>query len=68
LESSPKKVLHQCLAQTIISDSEAEKLLFMIDDRNLTTHVYDEEAIIGISKDMHTYYQLMYDVVTRLQV
>nr|WP_297934983.1 HI0074 family nucleotidyltransferase substrate-binding subunit [uncultured Lachnoclostridium sp.] len=43
--ASPKKVIRSCREVGVLSDEETEQALKMADDRNLTTHIYDESFI-----------------------
>ncbi len=63
---SPKKVFHECFKQNIVSEAEVVMLLKMADDRNLTTHCYDEDMAEEISQNVNQYYQLIQTILTRL--
>lgn len=41
--ASPKKVIRACRDVGIFDDDQTKEALMMADDRNLTTHTYDEE-------------------------
>lgn len=56
---SPKSVFRACHAVGLITASETEILIEMIDDRNLTTHTYKEDLAERISKKIPDYGKLM---------
>lgn len=62
---TPKAVLKSAVILEIISNAEFKNLLLMVDDRNLTSHGYNEEIAEKISSRVSTYYDIMQDVVTR---
>jgi len=55
---SPKKVFQECLKHKIIDEEESRILLYMVDDRNLTTHTYNEDTAENVSSRVPQYYQL----------
>lgn len=55
---SPKKVVHACLGR-IADQAMVEKLLVMVDDRNVTVHVYDEDGADEITQKLQEYAGLM---------
>jgi len=56
---SPKQVFRECLKARILSEEETRSALEMVNDRNLTTHGYDEELIEETSKKIVAYAQLL---------
>lgn len=58
-QNSPKPVFRSCLQANLVSAQETEKLMEMVDDRNLTTHTYKEDLANTISEHIPTYLNLM---------
>lgn len=65
--SSPKECFRALRAGKFVSDAEAEKLLKMTDDRNVTTHTYDEVFAKRMVKRIKNYYTLMYKIAQKIQ-
>lgn len=57
--ASPKKVIRSCREVGIFSDAEAVCALKMADDRNLTTHTYDEKMALEMVERIKTYAVLL---------
>lgn len=64
--SSPKSCFREAFKVGIISEEETVKVLEMTDDRNLSTHTYDEEAIEEIYQHVRDYWKLMDDICRRI--
>jgi nucleotidyltransferase substrate binding protein (TIGR01987 family) len=64
--SSPKSCFREAFKVGIISEEETVKVLEMTDDRNLSTHTYDEEAIEEIYQQVRDYWKLMDDICRRI--
>ena len=62
-QDSPKPIFRQCLKSGLTKEEETEKLLLMVDDRNLTTHTYKEELANEIAKNIPQYFELMEKVL-----
>jgi nucleotidyltransferase substrate binding protein (TIGR01987 family) len=62
---SPKAVFRAALNIQFITQEEFEDLLLVIDDRNLTSHTYNEELAEAISKRIENYYILINSLVER---
>ena len=65
--ASPKSTLKECLRQKLISEQELELLTAMIDDRNNTSHCYEESIIQEIAQRAYQYYKIMFEVKHRLK-
>jgi nucleotidyltransferase substrate binding protein (TIGR01987 family) len=65
---SPKSVFRESLKFKLLSADEVRLAIEMVDNRNLTTHGYDEELIERISKQIHKYYQLMNLVLNKILI
>lgn len=46
--ASPKPVVRACAQNGLLSEADARAAMDMIDDRNLTSHTYNEELAIAI--------------------
>lgn len=66
--TSPRKVFQECAQQGLLSPEEAEQLTSMIDDRNETAHVYDEEIADAISKRIVHYYTFLAALVAKISL
>ena len=64
--ASPKTVFRECLAQNVINKEEFDGLLSMLDDRNNTSHRYDESMAEEIAARAAAYYALMTALQERL--
>jgi nucleotidyltransferase substrate binding protein (TIGR01987 family) len=64
--SSPKSCFREAFKVGILSEEETVKILEMTDDRNLSTHTYDEEAIEEIYQQVRDYWKLMDDICERI--
>ncbi len=56
---SPKETFREMHRSRLITEAEAELLLQMVDDRNLTTHSYDEDFMKKLAKRLPDYYEVM---------
>lgn len=64
---SPKECFRALRVNNLVSDAETEKLLQMVDDRNKTTHTYDEvfaKQLIERIKEYHAVMQGVFDRVS----
>ena len=65
--ASPKKVIRSCREIGILSESDTELALKMVDDRNLTTHTYDESFIKSLISRFPDYDRILHSWLMRLQ-
>jgi len=63
--ASPRKVFQECLTQKITDREETKKLLSMVDDRNKTTHTYDETISDQITAKIPQHYAIIKTVIER---
>ncbi len=63
---SPKTVFQECLKQKIITEQETALLLEMVDARNSSSHIYDEEMAATISKKIPKYAQFLHELARRI--
>ena len=64
--ASPKSCFREAFKVGILSEEETVKVLEMTDDRNLSTHTYDEEAIEEIYQQVRNYWKLMDDICEQI--
>jgi len=64
--ASPKSCFREAFKVGILSEEETVKVLEMTDDRNLSTHTYDEEAIEEIYQQVRDYWELMDNICKRI--
>ncbi len=64
--SIPREVISNAASEGLMSRSEAEKILEMIKNRNLTSHMYMEELADQLFKLIPSYYTILAAVVGRL--
>jgi hypothetical protein len=56
------------LKSRYLSEDEARLAMQMVDDRNLTTHGYDEKLVEEICKQIPEYYRLMELVLQKTRI
>lgn len=67
--AAPKDVFRTCLRLNITNSEETNKLLEMVDSRNLTTHLYDQEmAHEVIIKLVPSYLDLVQKILEKTAV
>ena len=64
--ASPKSCYREAFKVGILSEEETAKVLEMADDRNLSTHTYNEEAIEEIYQRVRDYWKLMDNICVRI--
>lgn len=65
--ASPKKVIRSCREVGVLTDEETEHALKMADDRNLTTHTYDESFIESLLRRFPVYDAVLHTWLDRLE-
>jgi len=63
--SFPKEVLREAYRANMISDEQT--WLLMLEDRNQTSHTYDEELADKIYKNLYSYYPVMQQTYDKLK-
>ena len=66
--ASPKKVFQECFKQAITNETETRLLLDMADDRNSTTHTYNEALADDISLHISDYYNVISEIVAKITI
>jgi nucleotidyltransferase substrate binding protein (TIGR01987 family) len=62
-QKSPKTVFKEALRIELISEEQAKQALEMVDDRNLTSHTYNEELAQEIVEAIPKHYKLMNEII-----
>lgn len=65
--ASPKFVLREALSDNILSQEEFDICIAMIDDRNKTSHIYDEVTAQEIDVHINKYYVLLDELCRRIK-
>lgn len=63
--ASPKKVFRESAVQKLATKQETDKLIDMVDDRNLTSHTYNENLANEVCSSIPGYYKLMSELVEK---
>lgn len=63
----PKAVLKACYDAKIIAQEEFDICIDLIEDRNLTSHGYNEDLAEEISKHIPQYFRIMMQILERLK-
>ena len=66
--NSPKTCFREAFSVGLLNQEETEKCLKMTDDRNDTTHIYNEELVEGIYNRVREYAGLMGELVGRVKI
>lgn len=66
--ASPKGVIRHFREIGIFDNRQTEQALHMADDRNLTTHTYDEAFALEIAKRVIGYERLLWDWYGKMRV
>jgi len=61
--NSPKSCFREMFSVGLIDENKTTKLLEMTDDRNLTSHTYDEDLAEGLYQKLHEHYELMKEIL-----
>lgn len=64
--ASPRSVFRAAVDAGFISEKEMKKLLDIIEDRNLTSHTYNEDLAEEISEHIPGYYMAMKNILDRV--
>ena len=62
----PKPVIRDACKAKLITEQDAEKILDMIDDRNMSSHIYKEEIADQIGNRIGEYYKIVKKYVDQL--
>lgn len=67
LSTSPRGVIREAVQVRLISEKEGAQCTTMVDNRNLTSHIYHEELAEEIAEKIPAFYALMRAIVDNLQ-
>ncbi|MDC3412307.1 nucleotidyltransferase substrate binding protein [Aquibacillus sp. 3ASR75-11] len=64
---SPKGVIRSCREINMFNEEETILGLYMVNDRNLTVHTYNEEVAIKIQSNINSYFSLMSNWIQKMR-
>ncbi len=64
--NSPKSCMRELFRNKYVEEPELEKLLEMVDDRNLTVHTYHEEIAEDLFNKLKRYISLIKSVIEKI--
>lgn len=67
MPASPKGVIKEALDISLIDMDQYKHLIASINDRNLTSHAYQESVAVQIASHIYAYYQLMHHIVKTME-
>lgn len=65
---SPRKVFQECLSLGLATENETEELIDLIEDRNLTTHVYDEELANRVANEIQKHHDAIAAIIKKVSL
>lgn len=65
--ASPKSVMREARNAKLFSDRDVALALQMIDDRNISTHLYNEDMAEQVYQNVAQYFDFMQQVLARLR-
>ena len=65
---SPRKVFQQCLSLGLTNEKETSELIDLIEDRNLTTHVYDMELANQVAADIQRHHAVIDKIIKKVSL
>jgi nucleotidyltransferase substrate binding protein (TIGR01987 family) len=64
--NAPVPIIRKAFSVGLISETQAENIIVMIKERNLTSHIYREEIAENLSNKIPAYYTVMQEVLQKL--
>lgn len=64
--NSPKSCFREAFSVGLLNEEETVLFIQMTDDRNLTSHTYDEEIAENLYKKIKNYYALLKSLIERI--
>jgi len=61
--ASPRSVFQECYRQSLLTREQSEAMIDMIDARNQTAHVYDEQMADIVSQSIVVYYEFLSQMI-----
>jgi nucleotidyltransferase substrate binding protein (TIGR01987 family) len=65
---SPRKVFQECLSLGLTNRAETDELIDLIEDRNLTTHVYDEELADRVANEIQKHHDVIDIIIKKISL
>lgn len=65
---APRKVFQQCLSLGLTSGLETEELIDLIEDRNLTTHVYDIDLANRVAVEIQKHHDVINAIIKKVSL
>ena len=65
---SPRKVFQQCLSLGFTNEAETDELIDLIEDRNLTTHVYDIDLANKVATDIQRHHDVIDKIIKKVSL
>ncbi|HLC06556.1 MAG TPA: HI0074 family nucleotidyltransferase substrate-binding subunit [Candidatus Babeliales bacterium] len=62
---SPRKVFQECLSLGLTNREETVQLVDLIEDRNLTTHVYDIDLANKVAADIQKHHDVIQAIIMK---
>lgn len=66
-QKSPKTVYKECFRVGLFTQQETELALKMVDDRNMTSHIYKEDVAAEIARTVPDYYKLTITIIEKTE-
>lgn len=66
LIARPKEVLREAFAAQFLSEDEFNGCITIIDDRNRSSHIYDEQTAIEMDNRIDDHYRLLESIFSRI--
>lgn len=63
---TPRKVFQQCLSLNLTNPEETKQLIDLIEDRNLTTHVYNIDLANEIATEIPKHFDAIHKIIMKL--
>ena len=68
IADSPRKVFQECLSLGLTNREETKELIDLIEDRNLTTHVYDIELANQVAADIQKHHDVVNTIIRKVSL
>ncbi|HLJ31175.1 MAG TPA: HI0074 family nucleotidyltransferase substrate-binding subunit [Candidatus Babeliales bacterium] len=65
---SPRKVFQECLSLSLTNREETKELIDLIEDRNLTTHVYDIDLANRVAADIQKHHDVIDAIIKKVSL
>ena len=65
---SPRKVFQQCLSLNLTNPEETQQLIDLIEDRNLTSHVYNIDLAKDVAADIQKHHNAIGAIIKKISL